>query len=68
MPRMSTYAARPGSLFAYKERVYRITENDTLGCRITARALEAPRDTIHLRYRPGDEIFLRWVPHTRRGD
>lgn len=66
MPRVNTYAARPGSLFSFKDRVYKITENDTLDCILTARALEVPRDTIRLRYRPGDEIFLRWAPFTNK--
>lgn len=66
MPKTNCLSARPGSLFNYKGRIYKLVANDTLEQKLRAKAIEPPFDLISILYSPGQEIFLRWVPHNLR--
>lgn len=65
MPRMNTFSARPGSILKAWDTTWKIIENDTLNMTILLEAIDEPGHRKKVRYHPGDEIFLRWVPHQR---
>lgn len=65
MPRVNTYSARPGSILRAWDTTWKILENDTLECYLILGEIDNLSHRKRVRYRPGDEIFLRWVPHNR---
>lgn len=59
-------AVRPGSILGFKGQVWKVIGNDTLNCQLELRELDKTQLKT-VRYRPGQEINLRWIPHNRRG-
>ena len=67
MPKTNCFSVRPGSLFNYRGVTYKVLENDTLTCTLHAKEVDKIRPKrIRIGYHPGQEIFLRWVPHKLR--
>jgi hypothetical protein len=60
------FAIRPGSIFAYKDQVWKVTRNDTLAQILSLASMTGPTQTKRIRYRAGDEINLRWTPYDRQ--
>lgn len=56
---------RPGTLLGYQGKVWRVISNDTLLQRFTCSQVDS-KITKSFRYRPGQEIQVRWIPDTRR--
>lgn len=66
MPKQNCFAVRPGSKLRAFDEDWKVAENDTLAMTLL---LENARGTQkRVRYTPGQEIFLRWEPQTRRGN
>ena len=63
MPRVNTFAARPGSLLRAWDTTWRIIENNTLDQYLILEDIDRRSNRKRVRYQPGDEIFLRWIPH-----
>jgi len=59
------FAIRPGSIFKYKNEIWKVLENDTLNQILVILSRDSQsRKRIH--YSSGMEINLRWTPHTRQ--
>lgn len=65
MPKVNCYAARPGSILRAWDKSWKILDNDTLNHILILGEVDGTAQK-RVRYHPGDEIFLRWVPHTTR--
>lgn len=65
MPRMNCYSARPGSIVHIFDKTWKILENNTLECYLILGEINNLTHRKRIRYTPGQEIFLRWVPHNR---
>lgn len=63
MPKQQVLSMRPGTILGYKGRAWRVISNDTFVNRFTCQSMEGPSETKTFRYKPGDEITVRWIPH-----
>lgn len=66
MANQNCFSLRPGTKFGFQGFVWRVTDNDTLNMTFTAvRAEKGIRFRKTFRYRPGQEIEIRWKPDER---
>lgn len=55
------YSMRPGTIFGYQGKSWRVISNDTLLERFTASEM-GTKSTKSFRYPPNKEIQIRWKP------
>ena len=68
--KQSCFSMRPGTLIYYKDRKWRVTDNDTLNRIFTMETIDKKPHWPHLRkkfnYSPGQEVSVMWVPQDNR--
>lgn len=63
MPKANTFAVRPGSILHAWDTTWKVLENNTLDQYLILGEIDNLSHRKRIRYHPGDEIFLRWIPH-----
>ena len=66
MPRQNVFAVRPGSILRAWDTTWKVLENDTLDQTLLLGEIENLGHRKLVRYRAGQEIFVRWSPHNTR--
>ena len=72
MPTQSCFSLRPGTLFGYKGRTWKVLSNDTLAQVFRAKTIDTqlhvPTETKSFRYSAGQSIQIRWKPFSNQFD
>lgn len=74
MPTQSCFSLRPGTLFGYKGRTWKVLSNDTLAQVFRAKTIPSKdelflaTETKSFRYSAGQVIQIRWKPFSNSFD
>lgn len=68
MPKQACFSMRNGTIMGYDERVWKVIDNNTLDRTFLLETIDdektgLPRRRKRIRYAPGQEVVVRWIPH-----